>query len=132
MPSKEKQLCYICSEQHADWRDCKWRKYGDSPYRGKFLENGHRPCLLCGGDHAARNCYSAPSKMHWHSKNPNANLGGPKYDPNRPRNPPTATGHAARAADDDDDDDSDNATVDSQTANVEAAVEESTRTVLQG
>ena len=131
----EKNLCYICEKYHEQWRDCPYRKYGDSPYRGKHLTNGHKACLLCGGDHAARNCYAPPSKMHWHSKYPDADLAGPKFDPSRARRDtaprPTATGNVGFATLDTGAD-SDAETVDSQTANVEAAVEAATRTALEG
>ena len=94
----------------------------------------------------------ARAKMFWHATHPSATLGGPKYDPTRaPRSTPhqtttpTASANVARSADPansfaalgsrrnaDTDNDSDDASVDTQAANIEEAADAASRTLLAG
>ena len=79
---KARNLCYTCGVPHANWNDCPYKQFGDSPFKGVSGENGYKVCMLCGGDHATHRCRSPPFKMFWHKTTAGNKLGGPQYDPN--------------------------------------------------
>jgi hypothetical protein len=79
---KAQNRCYTCGETHANWNDCKYKQFGESPFKGVMGKNGFRVCMLCGGEHATHMCRSAPAKMFFHKSNPDNKLGGPKFNPN--------------------------------------------------
>ena len=78
---KARNLFFTCGVPHANWNDCPYKQFGDSPFKGVSGENGYKVCMLCGGDHATHRCRSPPFKMFWHKTTPGNKLGGPQYNP---------------------------------------------------